>query len=165
MVIELLERFLEAGFCKETALRMMNATLVMNDQNGRYSTVDVASVDLYDGTCEFVKLGATYSFIKRSNHVETVQMESMPIGLFQKQKLVKTQRKLYDGDYVVMVSDGVLASIPEEEQVAVMEHILQGMELLNPKDMANSIMEKMLRECNCNPEDDMTVLVFGIWKK
>lgn len=165
MVIELLERFLEAGFCKETALRMMNATLVMNDQNGRYSTVDVASVDLYDGTCEFVKLGATYSFIKRSNHVETVQMESMPIGLFQKQKLVKTQRKLYDGDYVVMVSDGVLASIPEEEQVAVMEHILQGMELLNPKDMANSLMEKMLRECNCNPEDDMTVLVFGIWKK
>lgn len=165
MVIELLERFLEAGFCKETALSMMNATLVMNDQNGRYSTVDVASVDLYDGTCEFVKLGATYSFIKREHTVETIQMESMPIGLFQKQKIVKTERKLYDGDYVIMVSDGVLASIPEEEQATVMEHILMGMEHLNPKDMANAIMEKMLRECNCDPEDDMTVLVFGVWKK
>lgn len=165
MVIELLERFLEAGFCKETALSMMNATLVMNDQNGRYSTVDVASVDLYDGTCEFVKLGATYSFIKREKTVETIQMESMPIGLFQKQKLVKTQRKLYDGDYVIMVSDGVLSSIPEEEQALVMENILQDMEHLNPKDMANEIIEKMLRECNCNPEDDMTVLVFGLWKK
>lgn len=165
MVIELLERFLEAGFCKETALSMMNATLVMNDQNGRYSTVDVASVDLHDGRCEFVKLGASYTFIKREHEVETIQMETMPIGLFQKQQLVKTQRKLEDGDYVIMVSDGVLASVPEEEQIKVMENLLMDTEQVNPKDMANYIMEKMLRECNCNPVDDMTILVFGLWKK
>lgn len=165
MVIELLERFLDAGFCKETALSMMNATLVMNDQNGRYSTVDVVSVDLYSGNCEFVKLGASYSFIKRKEAVETIQMETMPIGLFQKQQMVKTQRKLEDGDYVVMISDGVLSAIPEEVQVMVMENMLKDMEQTNPKDIANAITEKMLRECNCNPEDDMTVLVFGIWKK
>lgn len=165
MIIELLERFLEAGFCKETALGMMNATLVMNDQNGRYSTVDVVSVDLHDGSCEFVKLGASYTFIKREHVVETIQMESMPIGLFQKQQLVKTERKLEDGDYIVMVSDGVLAPIPEEEQVKVMENLLLEMEQVNPKDMANAIMEKMLRECGCDPKDDMTVLVFGVWKK
>ncbi|MCI8372601.1 MAG: SpoIIE family protein phosphatase [Lachnospiraceae bacterium] len=165
MIIELLERFLEAGFCKETALGMMNATLVMNDQNGRYSTVDVVSVDLHDGSCEFVKLGASYTFIKREHVVETIQMESMPIGLFQKQQLVKTERKLEDGDYIIMVSDGVLAPIPEEEQVKVMENLLLEMEQVNPKDMANAIMEKMLRECGCDPKDDMTVLVFGVWKK
>lgn len=165
MIIELLERFLEAGFCKETALGMMNATLVMNDQNGRYSTVDVVSVDLHDGSCEFVKLGASYTFIKREHVVETIQMETMPIGLFQKQQLVKTERKLEDGDYIIMVSDGVLAPIPEEEQVKVMENLLLEMEQVNPKDMANAIMEKMLRECGCDPKDDMTVLVFGVWKK
>lgn len=165
MVIELLERFLEAGFCKETALSMMNATLVLNDQNGSYSTVDVASVDLHDGNCEFVKLGAANSYIKREHLVETVQMETMPIGLFQKQKIVKTARKLEDGDYVVLVSDGVLGAIPEEEQDKVMEQILLEMNYANPKDMANAIMERMLRECGCAPADDMTVLVFGIWKK
>lgn len=165
MVIELLERFLEAGFCKETALSMMNATLVMNDQNGRYSTVDVASVDLHDGSCEFVKLGAASTFIKREHMVERIQMETMPIGLFQKQQLVKTERKLEDGDYVIMVSDGVLAPVPEEEQIKVMENLLFEMDQVNPKDMANGIMEKMLKECNCDPKDDMTVLVFGIWKK
>ena len=165
MVIELFERFLEAGFCKETALAMMNATLVMNDQNGRYSTVDVASVDLYSGRCEFIKLGASYTFIKRERAVETIQMETLPIGLFQKQQMVKTERQLDDGDYVVMVSDGVLSCIPEEEQVPVMEQLLMEMEQYNPKDMANEIIEKMLRECNCDPQDDMTVLVFGVWKK
>lgn len=165
MVIELLERFLEAGFCKETALAMMNATLVMNDQNGSYSTVDVASVDLHNGLCEFVKFGAAYTFIKREQTVETIQMDTMPIGLFQKQQLIKTQRKLEDGDYVVMISDGVLSAIPQEEQVKVMEDILLDMEDTNPKEMANTIIEKMLRECNCDPKDDMTVLVFGLWKK
>lgn len=165
MVIELLERFLEAGFCKETALSMMNATLVMNDQNGRYSTVDVATVDLYTGVCEFVKLGASYTFIKKEDRVETIQMETMPIGLFQKQQLMKTERRLEDGDYVVMISDGVLSAIPEEEQIAVMENLLMEMGQTSPKDMANGIMEKMLRECNCDPSDDMTVLVWGLWKK
>lgn len=165
MVIELLERFLEAGFCKETALAMMNATLVMNDQNGGYSTVDVASVDLHSGACEFVKLGASYTFIKKEHMIETIQMNTMPIGLFQKQQLVKTQRQLEDGDYVIMISDGVLSAIPEEEQVKVMEDMLLDMEDTNPKEMSNAIIEKMLRECNCDPKDDMTVLVFGVWKK
>lgn len=165
MVIELLERFLEAGFCKETALSMMNATLVLNDQNGSYSTVDVASVDLHDGSCEFVKLGAANSYIKRENFVETIEMETMPIGLFQKQKIVKTARRLEDGDYVILVSDGVLGAIMPEEQDKIMEQILMEISQTNPKDMANAIMERMLRECECNPADDMTVLVFGIWKK
>lgn len=144
---------------------MMNATLVMNDQNGGYSTVDVASVDLHSGLCEFVKLGASYTFIKKEHMVETIQMDTMPIGLFQKQQLVKTQRQLEDGDYVIMVSDGVLSAIPEEEQVKVMEDMLLDMEDTNPKEMSNAIIEKMLRECNCDPKDDMTVLVFGVWKK
>lgn len=165
MVIELLERFLEAGFCKETALSMMNATLVMNDQNGSYSTVDVASVDLHDGNCEFVKLGAADTFIKHADRIETIQMQTLPIGLFQQQKMVKTARRLEDGDYVVMLSDGVLSHIPEEEQEKVMEQILSDMPSCTPKDMANTIMERMLRECSCAPQDDMTVLVFGIWEK
>lgn len=165
MVIELFERFLEAGFCKETALGMMNATLVMNDQNGSYSTMDVTSVDLHDGTCEFVKMGASYTFIKREKRIEVIQMDTMPMGLFQKQQMIKTERKLYDGDYIVMVSDGVLADIPEEEQTKVMEEILLNTEYVNPKEIANEIMDKMLQECNCKPADDMTVLVFGLWKK
>lgn len=165
MVIELLEHFLEAGFCKETALGMMNATLVMNDQNGSYSTVDVASVDLHNGSCEFVKLGAANTFIKREHGIETIRMQTMPIGLFQTQQVVKTTRRLHDGDYVIMVSDGVLAKVPEEEQEKVMEQILMDMVPSTPKDMANTIMERMLKECNCAPEDDMTVLVFGIWRK
>ena len=122
-------------------------------------------MDLHDGSCEFVKLGAADTFIKHADRIETIQMQTLPIGLFQQQKMVKTARRLEDGDYVIMLSDGVLSHIPEEEQEMVMEQILSDMPPCTPKDMANTIMERMLRECNCAPQDDMTVLVFGIWEK
>lgn len=164
-VIELLERFLEAGFCKETALRMMNSSMVMNSQNGQYSTLDIAQVDLYTGICEFMKMGACYSFIKRENLVECIDIENIPIGMLHQDEFETVTKKLYDGDYVIMISDGVLTPLPDDLQKEWVEEIISQINCVNPREMANQIMEKMLNECMFEPEDDMTVLVFGLWKK
>lgn len=164
LVIELLEGFLEAGFCKETALRMMNATLIMNSQNGKYSTIDVAEVDLYAGVCEFVKMGAAVSFIKRENNVEVVKLESLPVGSFYDQSFESATKTLYDGDYVIMISDGVLSPLPKSMTEQVMAQLISKIDSLNPKEMANEILESVLKECNYQPSDDMTVLVFGLIK-
>lgn len=164
LVIELLEGFLEAGFCKETALRMINATLVMNNQNGKYSTMDVAEVDLYAGMCEFVKMGAPASFIKREHGVEVVRLESLPVGAFYDQGFDSATKPLYDGDYVIMVSDGVLAPLPRQMTEQVMAGMISEVDSLNPKEMANQILDRVLQECGYHPADDMTVLVFGVGK-
>ena len=50
MVIELVEKFLEAGFDVETAVRMMNSAMVMKGQEDLFSTVDISELDLYDLT-------------------------------------------------------------------------------------------------------------------
>ena len=55
MVIELVEKFLEAGFDVETAARMMNSAMVMKGQEDLFSTVDISELDLYDGTCRFYR--------------------------------------------------------------------------------------------------------------
>ena len=162
LVIELLEGFLEAGFCKETALRMMNATLIMNSQNGKYSTIDVAEVDLYAGICEFVKMGAAVSFIKRENTVETVKLESLPVGSFYDQSFESATKTLYDGDYVILISDGVLAPLPKSMTEQVMAQLISQIDCYNPKEMANQILDSVLKECDYAPVDDMTVLVFGL---
>ena len=54
-VIELLEQFLEAGFGKETAVRMIHAALMLQN-NGSFSSVDLCTVNLFDGSCEFLKI-------------------------------------------------------------------------------------------------------------
>jgi len=165
MVIELFENFLEAGFKKETALRMMNATLVMNSQNGKYSTVDVAEIDLYAGVCEFVKMGAAVSFIKRDNSVEVIKLESLPVGAFYDQGFESATKPLYDGDYVILISDGVLSPLPNSMTDQVMAQLIAGIDTLNPKEMAKEILDKILKECDYKPADDMTVLVMGLIKK
>lgn len=165
MVIELFENFLEAGFKKETALRMMNATLVMNSQNGKYSTVDVAEIDLYAGVCEFVKMGAAVSFIKRENSVEVIKLESLPVGAFYDQGFESATKPLYDGDYVILISDGVLSPLPSSMTEQVMAQLIAGIDTLNPKQMAREILDKILKECDYEPADDMTVLVMGVVKK
>lgn len=164
-VIELLESFLEAGFCKETALRMMNSTLVMNSQNGKYSTVDIAEIDLYAGVCEFVKMGAAVSFIKRENTVEVIKLESMPVGAFYDQGFESASKPLYDGDYIIMISDGVLSPLPISMTEQVMAQLISAIDTLNPKEMAKEILDSVLKECNYEPIDDMTVMVLGIIKK
>lgn len=164
LVLELLESFLEAGFCKETALCMMNSMLVMNGQNGQYSTVDMAEVDLFAGVCEFVKMGAALSFIKRETMVETVKLESFPVGSFYDQEFESATKMLYDGDYVIMVSDGVLSALPSQIGEQVMCQLIEKLDCINPKEMANRILEQALTECGYEPPDDMTALVFTLRK-
>lgn len=164
-VMELLEHFLEAGFCKETALKMINSTMVMSDGEPSCSTVDVCAVDLYEGVCEFMKLGAAATYIKRDHWVEFVQSASLPVGVLHQTEFDSCAKKLFDGDYVVMISDGVLDALGATEADATMEQMLLQLEPSNPKEMANQLLSQVLSRCGYCPMDDITILVFGIWKK
>ena len=55
-------------------------------------------------------------------------------------------RSLCDGDFVVMVTDGVLDALPVGEQEVIMKMIIDGTSITNPKEMAHHILEQVL-EC------------------
>ena len=164
-VVDLLEQFLEAGFTKETAVKMINSALVLRDQGKTFSTIDISSIDLYSGVCEFLKIGAATSFIRRGNWVETITSTSLPAGIFQQADFEKTCRKLYDGDMVVMVTDGVLDVLPVEHQEKLMKDIILEHPTNNPKELADYILSRVRQYKNGRFCDDMTILVVGIWKR
>ena len=56
MVLDLVERFLEAGFSVETAIRMMNSAMVMKGADDLYSTVDLCKINLYTGMAKLYKI-------------------------------------------------------------------------------------------------------------
>ena len=161
-VIELMERFIEAGFSKETAIKMINSTMVLTDGEPACSTVDICSIDLYSGNCDFIKLGAAASFLKRDDVVERITSSSIPAGVMQSPEYEKSGRTLLDGDFIIMVSDGVIDAVYSTD---ALENIIKIQKSLNPMEIANNILAAALKECGYNPEDDMTVLVLGIWKK
>lgn len=165
LVIELLEELLEAGFPEKTAIQMINTTLVLGREEIHYSTVDMSVFDLYTGTCEIIKAGASSTFIKHGGKVEHLSSTSLPIGVVHKLELDSVIRKLEDGDFVIMVTDGVLDALPVGEQDVLLETIIQGTAMINPKEMAHHILQQVLNWTGKEPEDDMTVLVVGVWEK
>ena len=56
MVVELMQKFLEAGFQMEVAIQMINSALLAGGENANMSTLDLCSLDLYNGECRFVKV-------------------------------------------------------------------------------------------------------------
>ncbi len=165
MVIELIEKFLETGFQKETAIRMMNSAMVMHGEDGMYSTVDMAAVDLYTGNCEFYKIGAAAAFIKHEEDVESVSSASLPVGIFGKVEIEKSSRKLQDGDFVVLLSDGVLDYLHVPNPEETMKEILETSVINHPGQLAKHILERILLFTGGRVPDDMTVLTAGIWER
>ena len=164
MVVELLEELLGAGFPPETAIRMMNTALVAGREEVRFSTVDMCIFDLYQGTCEILKAGASVTFIRSRGGVEKISSDSLPVGVVQELEIEKSVRQLEDGDFVVMVTDGVLDALPVGEQEAMLGALIGGTTICNPEELAHYILEQVLELSGEIPADDMTVLAVGIWK-
>lgn len=165
LLIELLEHFLEAGFDKEAAIRMINSTYVLQSDSSSFSTIDLGSIDLYTGEAEFLKLGGAASFIKRKNSVECISAETLPAGMFEEIELVRQKAVLSDGDYIVMVTDGIMDCFEgdnKEEQVAF---LLEETTSVNPREIASYVLNGALEMSKNKNMDDMTVLVAGLWEK
>ena len=164
MVVELLEELLTSGFPGELAIQMINTALVMGREEIHFSTVDMGIFDRYTGECEFLKVGASATFIKYRNGVERLSSTSLPIGVLHNLEIDMVKRTLRSGEFVVMMTDGVLDALPVVEQEMLMETIIGGMKLVNPKEMAQYILDQVLAFTGEIPKDDMTVLVAGVWK-
>lgn len=164
-VVELMQKFLEAGFQIETAIQMINSSLISGEENSNMSTLDLCSIDLYSGECRFVKVGSACSFIKRQHLVDRISSGNLPMGIFQKPDMEIVGRNLMDGDYIVMVSDGIPDALSQGIGEDMLSEIIGSSNLENPGEMANSILNFCIHQCRGRIRDDMTVLVIGIWKK
>ncbi|MCD8196250.1 MAG: SpoIIE family protein phosphatase [Lachnospiraceae bacterium] len=162
-VLDLLEQFLEAGFSKETAVRMINSSIVLQPDARVLSTVDLASIDLYSGVCEFLKIGSAPSFLKKENGVECIRSVSLPAGAAGQLVLEPYRIRMYDGNLLFLVTDGVLSALPAGEEERTLRDLIAKLPVGAPSETARRLLEQV-RSCG-EGTDDMTVLVVGIWKR
>lgn len=163
-VVELMEQFLNAGFDKETAVKMIHSMMLLKDSQC-FSTMDLASVDLYTGECELLKVGASTTFLRRGDWVETVSSTTMPMGIMGKADYECCRKKLRSGDFLVMVSDGILDAFPPDQAEEMLQDMILEEDTENAREMAKGILDRVLQYQNRRVTDDMTVLVGGLWRR
>lgn len=163
-VVELTEQLLEAGFTPRSALKLVNTVLLLAGAEQHPATLDLSCIDLHTAVLEVMKLGAVPTFVVGQEGVEILEAGQVPMGMFQNAEPVLMSRKLWDGDRIVMVTDGVLDALPGEDKEQAMSQFLEGIEEMPPQELAERILDFAV-SCIPSPRDDMTVLAAGIWKR
>ena len=162
MVMELLEQMAEAGFSQISALKLINS-LYMPEAEGGYATADMVIVDMYQGECQFVKNGAAATWIRRGEEMFRIEGQALPVGVVKEAEPYLEKTKIYSGDYVIMMTDGVVDAFDGREEE--LEQLLGSVEIINPQELASFILDEAVAGYGGENRDDMSVIVAGIWRK
>ncbi len=165
MVVDLLQKFIEAGFRKEIAIKLMNSAMVLQGEENSFSTLDYAMIDLYTGQLELIKIGGATTFIKKGNEVDMICDGTLPAGADIHVEVESVKKQLGSGDFLVMVTDGVIEYLHVRNPKETLADIICGIQTDNAGVLAEKILEQVLLRTGGHAMDDMTVLVTGIWEK
>ena len=163
-VVELTEQLLETGFSPRAALKLVNTVLLLAGPEQHPATLDLSCIDLHTGVLEAMKLGAVPTFIIGEEGVEIMEAGEVPMGILSGVEPVLMSRKLWEGDRIVMVSDGVLDALPGDDKEQAMQQYLESVEEMGPQELADQVLDFAVSFIPA-PRDDMTVLTAGIWKR
>ena len=99
---------LQAGFQAETAARLTNVALSLKSDEESSATLDLVQVDLYTGAARLYKAGAAPGFVVQNGKARLLDGPGLPMGLLARVQSESRTLHLYGGDWVVLVSDGML---------------------------------------------------------
>lgn len=162
--LDLMEKFLEAGYDTEPAVDMVNVAFLAGEGELNHPTLDICDMNLYDGSCKFLKIGGAASFLKRGDTVEKIQQGTLPLGIFRNLEGTEICRQLQDGDYIIMLTDGVLDAFSMDGYDNFLEDALAELTLTGPCEIAEKLLESAIRFSEGHIRDDMTILVAGIFE-
>ncbi len=163
--LDLLQQLLQSGIDETRAIKTINSVLMLRSTDEMFATVDLAMIDLHNAYTKFLKVGSTPSFIKRGNDVLTISANNLPIGILSDIEVDLVSEQLQAGDLLIMVTDGIYdAPRHASNKKLWMKRMLLEIESTDPQDVADCLIEKVIRQHQGEIVDDMTVVVAKIVK-
>ncbi len=166
VTIDLLEKMMESKIDEEIIIDTINNILMLKSSDEMFSTLDLGIVDLNKGILNTIKMGACSTYIKRSSgEIDLISTASLPVGILSDVNIERDSRKIRDGDYIIMVSDGIIdAGKNNNLGDNWLIYFLKNLKTTNPKEISKEILNNALDIQNNNIYDDMTVLVTKVYK-
>lgn len=163
--LKMLENLLISGFDSKTSIDLINTTLI-NKNEEIFATLDIAIIDLYEGSIEFIKTGACPTYIKNKKKVQLIKSNSLPAGILEKADLQVFDRDILDRDIILMCSDGILDSNVEYKNKELwVKYLLEDIDTTNTSKIADLVLNEAVDNNFGIPKDDMSVVVCKFAKK
>ena len=163
--LRMLENLLLSGFDKNTSLELINTSLI-NQNSEVFSTLDIAIIDLYKGTIEFIKSGACPTYIKNKKKVQIIKSNTLPAGIIDVNDVQTFDKDISTGDIMLMCSDGILDSNVEYKNKELwIKYLLEDIETNNTQKIADLILSEAIDNNYGIPKDDMSIIVCKFMKK
>lgn len=163
--LRLLQRILQSGIAEQVAIKSINSILSLRTSDEIFSTLDLAMVDLQTAQVQFLKIGSTPSFVKRGNAVHTIESSNLPIGIIKNVEVDVVDEQLKEADILIMTSDGVFEGPKHVENPDLwLKRQIKQIETNDPQEIADILLEEVVRTTAGRIDDDMTILVARITK-
>lgn len=153
--VRMIESFYRSGIESNIILNLVNKLLSLGIDDS-FSTLDIAVIDTQSGGLDVIKLGSASSFIVRKDNIEVLSCNCAPAGILDNVNSVSSRYQLYDGDMLVMMSDGVYDAL-DNKGVAEMIDCLNTQ---NPQTLADGLLQKAVEQ---GAHDDCTVLALRLF--
>ncbi len=155
--VNVMLRLLNSGFNKECAIKIMNLSLFLRQNEESFATVDAAVIDLFEGNAEFIKIGASSSFVKRGESIKKISSDSLPAGMLTDITPCSKKVSIKSGDIIVLASDGVTGS----DDSWLEGYLAEACEP-DPQTLAENIVKEAIIKNDHTVSDDMTVVTLLI---
>lgn len=160
MTSSLMKSFVRSGIDFDSSVKFVNSALLLRPGEENLSTLDAFSVNLFTGEAKFMKAGSPLTFVVHDEEITKIDFESLPIGILSNVSFSSQKLKLCEGDWIIMMSDGV-TDIGDEW----IEEIIKYKKYETAEDLARMIVKNaVLIRCKFH-DDDITAAVIKISKR
>ncbi len=159
-IVNLTEHLTDAGFASSIIVDTINSIMSAKfSENEKYATLDLGSVNLYNGNASFIKMGAAPSFIKRNKKVIKIASNNLPFGVVDEVEAEVINERLTPGDIILSLSDGILDIDKSNagDDSWIEEYLKENN--YDPAKLSKSILDKAKSMSEQIIKDDMTVIV------
>lgn len=149
----LVTRLIRSGINLDSALKIINSSMLFKSTYESTATLDIACIDLYTGVASVYKAGAAPTLIKHGLRIASATGRSLPIGILNDVHFERADIKLKNKDIVLMMSDGATG-----EGTEWIKRELENCGDISAQGLSENIALAARRRRSDRHEDDITVI-------
>ena len=157
MAVSVMTKLCKAGLSYDCSLAVVNSSLMVKSEEESLATLDLIDFNCFTGRLTLMKAGACTSFVLRSGKLLQKDLPSLPLGILNEARFVKDDAILSEGDWIVMVSDGVMTG-----SVDWIGELIGSWSRGSAEELAQEIVDQACKRRENGHDDDITALAMRV---